>query len=911
MVDERVGTMPLKTAWIICAVLCATVVHISTGFAQTAAPIMPSGLNTQVNLSATPPDGKVQHDITGGTRAGTNLFHSFGDFNVPNNNIANFLNNTGLETTNILGRVTGENVSNIFGTIQTTGFGHANLFLMNPAGIVFGPNASLNVGGSVTFTTADYLRLGDNGRFNAVPNATADAVLSTAPVATYGFLGSNPGAITIQGSQLMVPEERGISLVGGNIAIQSGTLEDGMVQPARLSAPNGQINLATAKSAGEFQQDLTDVPNINGASFTSFGYAHLESGSTVDISQTGNGKVSIRGGQLVLEIQNSVLTTTDNAAPTPIAPGQDTIALAPRSEIISGTSSADLGPNIHLNSDRITLIGVPSARENFNLKPSTIIQSFTLGAGNAGDIILRATRDIQITKVVTLSSLTEASGHAGNIELTSAHGNIRMTEGGRESSGSSATSASGNTGNVIVSAPEGDIVLGGAQLFTLSQGPPQQETGRPGQVEITAKNLQMSAGTLGNFTRGPAKPGGITVTLSGTLTMTADPSLVLPPRVLPDSLIVTSSLSRAPSGDINITAKDIIVTQGSIINSAAFASGPGGHLKIVADTLQVMDGGQLSSGSTRAPNRGSLPQNINPTGAGGDITIQILGSTGSVVIDGARSGIFATTEGTGAGGTIDLSARSLTIQNGGTISASSTGSGNAGNILIDAGQQLELLDRSSITTTTQSAKANGGNIDIQAIERVRLVNSTISTSVKGDEGSGGNIFIDPNLVVLQNSNVTAQAVGGAGGNITITTPLFLRDSTSLVSASSEFGLNGTVTIQSPTSSLSESLGPLTSKPSQAQSLLTQRCAALANGQASSFVVAGREQLPSDPGGWLSSPLAFAALGESLDASNTIASTPAVIAMATQDTSTVSLRRLTPAGFLMANFAENEATGCRS
>jgi len=159
--------------------------------------------------------------------------------------------------------------------------------------------------------------------------------------------------------------------------------------------------------------------------------------------------------------------------------------------------------------------------------------------------------------------------------------------------------------------------------------------------------------------------------------------------------------------------------------------------------------------------------------------------------------------------------------------------------------------------------------------------------------------------------VKADAVLGSGGNITIFTPLFLADPSSELSASSQKGINGTVTIQSPTSNLSGSLGPLTSKPSQTQALLTQRCAALASGQASSFVVAGREQLPADPGGWLSSPLAFAALGENLDADHAIASAPAIMTMATRDTDTISLRRLTPAGFLMANFAESEATGCRS
>ena len=108
--------------------------------AQAPPPITASGLNTQVNLASSPPVGKVQYDITGGTRpeAAQNLYHSFGNFNVPNNNIANFLNDSGLATSNILGRVTGGNISNIFGTIQTTGFGNANLFLMNPAGFLLG-----------------------------------------------------------------------------------------------------------------------------------------------------------------------------------------------------------------------------------------------------------------------------------------------------------------------------------------------------------------------------------------------------------------------------------------------------------------------------------------------------------------------------------------------------------------------------------------------------------------------------------------------------------------------------------------------------------------------------------------------------------------------------------------------------
>ena len=237
--------------------------------------------------------------------------------------------------------------------------------------------------------------------------------------------------------------------------------------------------------------------------------------------------------------------------------------------------------------------------------------------------------------------------------------------------------------------------------------------------------------------------------------------------------------------------------------------------------------------------------------------------------------------------------------------------GDAGMVTIHAGNTFFMQDSS---VTTQATKSGGGQIEINAANLFRLVNSRVSSSVLDGAGGGGNISIDPNVVVLQNSQILAQAIQGAGGNITIFTPLFLADSSSLVNASSQFGLNGTVTIQSPTSNLSGSLGPLTSKPSQADGLLTQRCAALANGQASSFVVAGREQLPADPGGWLSGPIALAGIDVERFGDGAVAEGTSNLEPRTSNlsaTGMVSLRRLTPARFLMANFAESEATGCHS
>src|SRR5437867_11485725 len=240
------------------ASLCALLIADPGVSKAQAPPITASGLNTQVGPATTLPNGMINYDLTGGTRPGNgpNLFHSFGEFSVPVNNIANFLNETHLPTNNILSRVTSGNPSNIFGTIQTTDFGSAHLFLMNPSGILFGPNASLNVGGSVSFTTANYIRLFDgvnssNFYANPASDSLANSVLSTAPLVNFGFLtpaafgflqSPDPiGTITVQGSALSVSPGQSISLVGGDITMSGGA----------LSAPSGQINLVSVASAGE------------------------------------------------------------------------------------------------------------------------------------------------------------------------------------------------------------------------------------------------------------------------------------------------------------------------------------------------------------------------------------------------------------------------------------------------------------------------------------------------------------------------------------------------------------------------------------------------------------------------------------------------------------------------------------
>jgi large exoprotein involved in heme utilization and adhesion len=176
------------------------------------------------------------------------------------------------------------------------------------------------------------------------------------------------------------------------------------------------------------------------------------------------------------------------------------------------------------------------------------------------------------------------------------------------------------------------------------------------------------------------------------------------------------------------------------------------------------------------------------------------------------------------------------------------------------------------------------------------------------------VDIDPQYVILLNSQILAQAVQGPGGNISITTNLLLPDAYSVISASSQFGVHGTVTIQSPNAPGGGEIIPLSQEPLLPTSLLTQRCAALAGGEFSSFTVAGRDSLPTEPGSWLSSPLYAAGVGTGEGLSGLSGVVRGGLATHQIDQTNpvlLPLRQIAPAGFLTQAFAVDRSAGCQS
>lgn len=629
------------------------------------------------------------------------------------------------------------------------------------------------------------------------------------------------------------------------------------------------------------------------------------SGQGGDITVTATESIHLTGGSLDVFTISGILSNT-------LAEGKggDLAVKAPNVTVENSsfliTSSQGTGAAGHISVEASNLLSVAGVDEIFEVGAAiSSSANGPLNGGGSGSIDVYA-RTLRVEDGGSIRTSTGTSAAAGDVTITgenfTIHRGLIRTE----------SSQSGSTGIITLNASETITISEPFDPgFPVVVANIQQGSGDQGDIAISAREIIVTNGAEVLSSSQGTGAGRVTLEATEYITVSTNgavrafggtaaerPAIDLRAAniTLDQGLLSSRTNIDLDGGSISLTATagNLSLANGSrVLTNTQFSSGNAGSIVAYATDSIVLSGGSTMESSSVG----------GASGNGGAVT---LNAGNQVTLSGAGTALRSTTAGSGDGGNITTTAgRSMNLNNGASISANSAGTGNAGNITINAGNRFEARNSS---VTTKSEHAGGGNIEINARDRFRLLNSQVNASAFLD---GGNINIDPRLVLLQNSQILAQSIQGNGGNITITTPLFLSDQSSLVSASSQFGLNGTVTIQSPTSNLSGSLGTLTSKPSQADGLLTQRCAALANGQASSFVVAGREQLPADPGSWLTSPIALAGLGESLDAGDAAASAPPVIAIAAHDTDRVSLRRLTPARFLMANFADSEATGCHS
>ena len=299
-----------------------------------------------------------------GKRAGNNLFHSFSEFNINQGESATFRGAN--EIANVISRVTGGRLSTIDGFLKSE-IKNANFYLINSAGVLFGPNASLSINGSFHTSTADYVRFGDADLFYSKP--LQGEILSTAAPAAFGFFGLPQGNITVAGSQLNMDEQATFSLSGGEI-----TLTDG----ASIYVPQGQIDVVSVNSAGETVFSTSaGYQNPTVSAFAKLNDVNIVNHSELNVDGEGGGRVVIRGGQLVLE-----------------------------DSVLSARTKGDRdGRGVDIVTDRFDFV-------------RSRLDTTTMGIGNAGEIRTMANQ-VNVLGEVAIEAVAVLPENNGTIDLSS------------------------------------------------------------------------------------------------------------------------------------------------------------------------------------------------------------------------------------------------------------------------------------------------------------------------------------------------------------------------------------------------------------------------------------------------------------------------------------------------------------
>ena len=706
-------------------------------------------LSTQVTTS----DNR-NFTISGGSSAGGNLFHSFSEFSVPTGGTAAF--NNVLDVQNIISRVTGSSTSNIDGLIRANG--SANLFLLNPNGIIFSSNAQLDIGGSFLASTATRLNFADGSFFSATDLPAEPLLNINVPVGLQ--FGETVGQIVYQGvvedvggfpvGGLRVQAGKTIALVGGNVLLEGAT----------LVAPGGRIELGSV--AGSSLVSLTPITtgwDLEYEEVQNFQDIQLSSAS-IYVGYVGGenlGDIDLRGRQIAIADGSQVGGNNFSANPggNLAVKAAEFVDVSGGSVLNTGTFASGAAGEINIETKQLLI------------RDGSIIDTLSNGDGRGGNITINASESLEVIgnrQFTPITSRTFAAGDAGDIKVTT--GRLALRDGGQIAS---STRDAGNGGVVIVDASESIEASG------------QGETA-VGRVEA-----------------------------SGLLSETAGQS----------------------------------------------ATGNGGSLKINTGRLVVQAGADISVAAVEGS-----------TGQAGTLDINALES---IEVSGIGSNLLAESESPESAGNITIITDKLIVSDAAEVNVDSQGSGDAGNLEITASSIR--LDNGGKLTAVSSGEG-GGNISLQNLDLLLLrSNSEIATDATAGSGDGGNININTNLLIgLENSDITATAIEGRGGNIQINTqgifgiePRSDRTPLSDITASSRLGVDGVVRINRPDVDPSNEIAILPAEIIDVSGLIAQGCSA--GGEAiardlSEFIITGRGGLPPTPTEALRGDTALVDLGES-------------------------------------------------
>jgi hypothetical protein len=502
---------------------------------------------------------------------------------------------------------------------------------------------------------------------------------------------------------------------------------------------------------------------------------------------------------------------------------------------------------------------------DLSVREGALISTVTLSPGSGGDLSIDVDR-LRVLSGSAIDSSTGVQGTAGDLTIRASQ-SVEISGQGPSATPSrvgSLTLIAGDAGDVRIDTPL--LTVDGGLIATTSVGFGNLVADANSIEDPTARNLFLARFPEEDYPGGRVSIREFAEVLTGG---------ALPPegnagvielevsdlRVVGGGRIDSSSLSEGAAGAVLITATGSVEVAGpgSEIASRPGAGGAGGGIEITAPEISVSDDGRISVSARAEPIdaqrflAGGVIVLIDTLALGlsgslGDIfepaVLALLADLGISPFDAALlSDLLAhrTLPENPDAGSVSIHADRLRVA-GGTIEAAAEDA-SGGNVTLVASETIE-IDHAVIDASVDNG--NGGRIDIQAEERIQLDRGTITASVTN--GDGGNLMIDPDFVILGNgSRIIAQAVNGAGGNIEVVADTYIAEPDTVVDASAEFGVDGTVVIRSPDVDVAGKVASLPSSYLDAAGLLGEPCAARhAEGRGGSFVLAGRTGVAAGP-----------------------------------------------------------------
>ncbi len=772
---------------------------------------LPLGERSQVT-------GNPNFQINGGARRGGNLFHSFQQFSVPTGGEAFF--NNAADVQNILTRVTGGTISNIDGVIRANGT--ANLFLLNPNGIIFGANASLNIGGSFVATTADAIGFPNGDIFSTNRGQPLPRqVLNVNPNA---FFFNQMAAQAIinrstanNGTGLQVPAGQSLLLVGGDVRLEGGQI----VSPGsrvELGAVAGQGVIGLSGTAGDWQLNFSDHVARADVVLSNSAWINVLGGGGGSIAVTARNLSLNQGSRLWVGIDQGLVFAGAQAGDIQLNATQ-TINLADDSLINTqvGFGSTGNAGNINITTGSFSATG------------NAQLGSQTSGQGNAGSININARDTVSWDGNGVIGGtavLPTGVGNAGDFNITT--GSLFITNAARLGS---VTRGQGNTGSININARD-TVSLDGFYSF-IGSGVDPTGVGNSDGINITTGSLSLTNGAaVSSYVAGRGNAGKVNINArdrvfldnsydnsgySGILSSvypggvgnSGGINIITELLSLTNNTALSSvSANKGPgvgkSGDINITVGSLSLTGGSQVTSDTSGQGNAGSVNINARNTVSIDGaaydgefksdiltqvdqgavGQggnvtITTGSLSLTNGGSISTaNLGGIGNAGRVTInardsvQISGTAPVPTIDDIHSRINTSVSpgAVGQGGDVSITTGSLSVSNQGRIITNTEGQGKAGNIQIQASNTVSFDGGDAASTLDPDGVGRGGDIDITA-RALSLVNGAQLSSATSGEGNAGNITVSADTVGLNGGKLlTITSSSGRAGNITVNTP---------------------------------------------------------------------------------------------------------------------------------------------